>query len=53
MNYIGSKKRLAKWLIESMQIQTELRGSFLDAFGGTSIVAQTVKPYMQVTCNDV
>ena len=53
MNYIGSKKRLAKWLLDTMQTCTELRGSFLDAFGGTSIVSQEIKPYMQVTCNDV
>lgn len=53
MNYIGSKKKLSDWILSSIKNRAPLSGSFLDGFGGTSIVAQTMKPYMEVTVNDV
>ena len=53
MNYIGSKRKLSEWVLSSIKDKTELKGSFLDGFGGTSIIAQTLKPYMEVTVNDV
>lgn len=53
MNYIGSKRKLSSWILESIKNNTALKGEFLDGFGGTSIIAQTLKPYMKVTVNDV
>lgn len=53
MNYIGSKRKLSEWVFKSIKHRAELSGEFLDGFGGTSIIAQTLKPYMQVTVNDV
>jgi len=53
MNYIGSKRKLSEWLLQSIRNETELKGTFLDGFGGTSVVSQIFKPYMQVTFNDV
>lgn len=54
MNYIGSKRRLSQWLIETMSSRCNLDGSsFLDAFGGTSIVSQHLRPRAQVTTVDV
>lgn len=53
MNYIGSKRKLSEWVFKSIKDRTSLSGEFLDGFGGTSIIAQTLKPYMRVTVNDV
>lgn len=53
MNYIGSKRKLSEWVFKSIKDRADLTGEFLDGFGGTSIIAQTLKPYMHVTVNDV
>lgn len=54
MNYIGSKRKLSQWLIETMSSRCKLDGcSFLDGFGGTSIVSQHMRSRAQVTTVDV
>lgn len=53
MNYIGSKRKLSEWILNNIKSRVELKGSFLDGFGGTSIIGQTLKPYMTVTINDI
>lgn len=53
MNYIGSKKKLSEWLLNSIASHCDLEGQFLDAFGGTSIISQKLRPQMTVTCNDI
>lgn len=54
MNYIGSKRKLSEWLINSMSSKCSLDGiEFLDAFGGTSIVSQHMRQRAQVTTVDV
>lgn len=54
MNYIGSKRKLSEWLINSMSAKCDLDGvDFLDAFGGTSIVSQHMRQRAKVTTVDV
>ncbi|QNV38854.1 DNA adenine methylase [Rothia terrae] len=50
--YIGSKAKLANWIVEKIQEETE-GDSFLDLFGGTGIVTKSVLPFFEkVAIND-
>jgi adenine-specific DNA-methyltransferase len=56
MNYLGSKKKLSKWILENIvsEVGDLSNKVFCDLFAGTGIVGQTFKPYVQkVISNDL
>ena len=56
MNYIGSKKKLSQWILNTVVSEVEKLDDkvFCDLFAGTGTVGQTFKPYTKsVISNDL
>jgi adenine-specific DNA-methyltransferase len=52
--YIGNKAKLTDWIMEIIELETEGKGSFIDIFSGTSIVAKSAMgKFKTVILNDI
>lgn len=52
--YIGNKAKLTDWIMKIIESETEGKGTFIDIFAGTSIVAKSaMKNYETVILNDI
>lgn len=52
--YIGNKAKLADWIMKIIESETDVVGTFIDIFAGTSIVAKyAMKSYEKVILNDI
>jgi len=52
--YIGNKAKLTEWIMDIIHNETELRGTFIDIFSGTAIVAKSaMKSFENVILNDI
>lgn len=52
--YIGNKSKLTDWIMEIINLETKGRGTFIDIFSGTSIVAKSAMNYYDnVILNDI
>ena len=52
--YIGNKAKLTDWIMEIIESETEGKGTFIDIFSGTSIVAKSaMEKYKTVILNDI
>lgn len=52
--YIGNKAKLTDWIMEIIESETEGKGTFIDVFSGTSIVAKSaMEKYKTVILNDI
>ncbi len=52
--YIGNKAKLAEWIMDIIHNETKLRGTFIDIFSGTAIVAKSaMESFENVILNDI
>lgn len=52
--YIGNKAKLTDWIMEIIESETDGKGSFIDIFSGTSIVAKSAMgKFKTVILNDI
>lgn len=52
--YIGNKAKLTEWIMDIIHNETELRGTFIDIFSGTAIVAKSaMESFENVILNDI
>lgn len=52
--YIGSKTKLMQWIIDTVNSNIPMQGTFADIFGGTGIVTKSMAPYFdKVIINDL
>jgi adenine-specific DNA-methyltransferase len=52
--YIGNKAKLTGWIMDIIHNETELRGTFIDVFSGTAIVAKSaMESFENVILNDI
>jgi adenine-specific DNA-methyltransferase len=52
--YIGNKAKLTEWIMDIIHNETELRGTFIDVFSGTAIVAKSaMESFENVILNDI
>ncbi len=52
--YIGNKAKLTNWIMKIIDKETKQRGTFIDIFSGTAIVAKSaMAKYKKVILNDI
>ena len=52
--YIGNKAKLTDWILSLIKSETKTKGTFIDIFSGTSMVANAaMKTYQKVILNDI
>lgn len=52
--YIGNKAKLTDWIMDIIESETDSKGTFIDVFSGTTIVAKSaMKKYKTVILNDI